>query len=122
MLGFFVEMVNDWLEILMDDFTPYGNEFYETLHNLEKVLECCIQTHLCFNTKKCHIMMTEGIVLGHYLYVSSIQVDLEKIEVILKILTPKTQKEVHHFMGHVGYYKLFIHFFFPKLLFHCLPC
>jgi len=33
-------MVNECLEIFMDDFTSYGNEFDEAMHNLEKVLEC----------------------------------------------------------------------------------
>lgn len=105
MLGIFVEMVNGYLEIFMDDFTPYGNEFGEALHILEKVLECCIHSHLCLNTEMCHMMMTEGILLGHYLSIVVIQVDPKKIEVILRIPTPKIEKEVRSFLGQAGYYR-----------------
>ena len=52
--------------------------------------------------------MTEGVVLGHYIYSTGISVDLTKIEVILQIPVPKMQKEVRSFLGHVGYYRHFI--------------
>ena len=54
------------------------------------------------------MMMTEGVVLGHYISSTCIQVDPAKIEVILQIPVPKMQKEVHSFLGHVGYYRCFI--------------
>lgn len=54
---------------------------------MEKVLERCIATRLCLSNVKCHMMMTKGVVLGHYIYVARIQVDLEKIEVILTLPT-----------------------------------
>ena len=92
----------------MDDFTPYGDAFETTLANLEKVLECCIQINVALSTKKCQMMMTGGILLGHYIFANKIKVDPTKIEVILKIPTPKTQKEVCSFLGHVGYYRRFI--------------
>ena len=37
----FFDMVNNCMEVLMDDFTPYGDMFYESLENLEKVLKRC---------------------------------------------------------------------------------
>jgi len=74
----------------MNEFTAYGDEFDEALHNLDKVLEHCIQTYLCLSTDNCHMMMTEGIVLGHYLSVTCIQVVPTNVEVILRIPTPKT--------------------------------
>ena len=74
----------------MDDFTPYGNNFMEALTNLEKVLKRCKETQLSLRTKTCHMMMTEGVVLGHYISSTGIRVDPAKIEVILQILVPKT--------------------------------
>ena len=35
----FSEMVNDCMEVFMDDFSPYGNNFDEALENLQKVLK-----------------------------------------------------------------------------------
>lgn len=76
----------------MDDFTPYGDAFETTLANLEKVLEHCIQTNVSLSTEKCHVMMTEGIVMGHYISSHEIKVDPTKIEVIMKIPIAKKKK------------------------------
>ena len=54
------------------------------------------------------MMMSEGIVLGNFISIVGIQVDPAKIKVILNILIPQTKKEVHRFLGHVGYYRRFI--------------
>jgi hypothetical protein len=79
----------------MDDFTPYGDDFNRALNNLEKVLEQCITTRLCLSHEKCHMMMTEDVVLGNYIYAYGTRVDPAKIEVILNLPTPHTQTEVH---------------------------
>ena len=107
-LGSFSDLLNDCLEIFMDDFTPYGDAFEIALANLEKVLEHCKQTNVALSTEKCHMVMTEGIVLGHFISTDGIKVNPAKIVVISKILTPKTLKAVHSFLGHSGYYRRFI--------------
>jgi hypothetical protein len=67
------------MEIFMDDFTPYGTDFIEALYNLERVLKGCIQSHLSLSTEKCHMKMSEGVVLGHFISYAGIQVDPAKI-------------------------------------------
>ena len=37
-LGIFSDLIHDYVEVYMDDFTSYGNTFQEALDNLEKVL------------------------------------------------------------------------------------
>ena len=96
------------MEIFMDDFTPYGKDFEEALKKLEKVLTHCEQTQLALSTEKCHMMMSEGVVLGDFILADCIQVDPSKIKVIKNIPTPATQKEVQSFLGHAGYYRRFI--------------
>ena len=54
------------------------------------------------------MLLTEGIVLAHHISSQGIKVDPAKIEVIVGISSPKTQKEVRSFMGHAGYYRRFI--------------
>lgn len=54
------------------------------------------------------MLMTEGIVLGHHISDKGIKVDPAKIEVIINLPTPQSQKNVRSFLGHVGYYKIFI--------------
>eukprot|EP00253_Pinus_taeda_P004093 PITA_04093 len=107
-IGIFSDMINDSLEIFMDDFSPYGTTFEDALQNLEKVLKRCIEAHLALSTEKCHMMMNEGIVLGHFVSLLGIQVDPAKIQVILTLPIPKTRTEVRSFLGHAGYYKIFI--------------
>jgi hypothetical protein len=54
------------------------------------------------------MLITKGIVLGHYIFSKGIQVDPKKIQIIQDLPTPSSQKDVHIFLGHVGYYKTFI--------------
>ena len=63
------------------------------------------------------MMMRKALVLGHFIFDDGIQVDPSKIRVIENIPTPRTQKEVHSFLGHVGYYRIFIENF-SKLTSH----
>ena len=56
-------------------------------------------------------MMTEGLILGHYISVAGIQVDPAEIQIILFIPTPTTQIEVRSFLGFSGYYRRFIEHF-----------
>jgi hypothetical protein len=83
-------LISEGLEVYMDDFTPYGDDFDQALDNMEKVLERCIPTRLCLSHAKCHMMMMEGVVLGNYISVDGIRVDPTKIEVILNLPTPHT--------------------------------
>ena len=39
----FVDLIHECVEFYMDDFSVYGNEFDESLQNLEKVLIRCIE-------------------------------------------------------------------------------
>ena len=87
----------------MDDFTPYGDDFEPALQTLEKFLQRCIATRLCLSHEKFHMMMTKGLILGHYISVVGIQVDPIKIQIILLIPTPSTQNEVRSFLGFSGY-------------------
>ena len=107
-LSIFADLINEGLEVYMDDFTPYGDDFDRALQMLEKVLERCITTRLFLSNFKCHMMMTEGVILGHYIYAVGIQVDPTKIQVILLLPTPYTQTKVHSFLGYVSYYGMFI--------------
>jgi hypothetical protein len=45
-------------------------------------LQRCEEKHLVLNWEKCHLMVREGIVLGHLVSERGIEVDRAKIEVI----------------------------------------
>ena len=78
-LNIFANQINKGLEVYMDDFTPYEDDFDQALQTLEKVLEWCIATRVCLSNVKCHMMMTKGIILGHYISAAGIHVDPTKV-------------------------------------------
>ena len=65
MLSIFSDMVEKTLEVFVDEFTVCGKSFDNCLLNVEQVLERWIEKQLVLNWKKCHFVVTKGIVLGH---------------------------------------------------------
>ena len=57
MLSLFSDMVEQFLEILTDDFSIYGDSFDQCLHHLELVLQQCTKKNLTLNWKKYHFMV-----------------------------------------------------------------
>ncbi|GJS09999.1 hypothetical protein Tco_0366795 [Tanacetum coccineum] len=56
------------------------------------MLQRCENTNLVLNWEKCHFMVKEGIVLGHKISKSGIEVDKSKFDVIVKLPHPTTVK------------------------------
>nr|GEW43318.1 hypothetical protein [Tanacetum cinerariifolium] len=63
---------------------------------------------LCNAPGKMSFMYREGIILGHKISKSSIEVDRAKVDVIAKLLHPTTVNGVRCFLGHAGFYNHFI--------------
>ena len=108
MMSIFSDMVEKCMEVFMDDLTVFGDSFDSCLFNLEAILARCEEKGLVLNWEKCHFMVPSGIVLGHVVSKKGIEVDQSKIELISKLPTPKTVKEVRSFLGHAGFYRRFI--------------
>ena len=96
------------MEVYMDDITVYGGNFEECLTNLEAILQRCIEKNLVLNWEKCHFMVNQGIVLGHIISSRGIEVDKAKIELISKLPSPTNVKTVRQFLGHAGFYRIFM--------------
>ncbi|GJV81142.1 reverse transcriptase domain-containing protein [Tanacetum coccineum] len=79
MTAIFHDMVEDFMEVFLDDFS-----------------------------EKCHFMVKEGIVLGHKISGVGIEVNRAKINVIAKLPYPTNVKGVGSFLGHAGFYRRFI--------------
>ena len=54
------------------------------------------------------MLLTKCILLSHLIFHTSIKVNPTNIEVITKLLIPKTQKDIRSFLGHASYYRRFI--------------
>ncbi|GKB37727.1 reverse transcriptase domain-containing protein [Tanacetum coccineum] len=79
MMAIFHDMIEETIEVFMDDFQ-----------------------------EKCHFMVKEGIILGHKISKSGIEVDRAKVDVIAKLPHPTFVKGVRSFLGHTGFYRRFI--------------
>ena len=107
-MSMFSDLVKEVMEIFMDDFTVYGSSFEQCLNNLETVLQRCKDKQLALNWEKCHFMVTEGIVLGHKISATRLEVDQSKISIIKTLAPPTIVKGIRSFLGHAGFYRRFI--------------
>ncbi|GJV56397.1 reverse transcriptase domain-containing protein [Tanacetum coccineum] len=85
MMAIFHDMIKETMEVFMDDFSVFGDSFSSCLSHLDKMLKWCEETNLVLNWEKCHFMVKEGIVLGHKISKSEIEVDRAKFDVIAKL-------------------------------------
>ena len=107
-MSMFSDLVEEVMEIFMDDFIVYGSSFEQCLNNLETILQRCKDKQLALNWEKCHFMVTEGIVLGHKISATGLEVDQSKISIIKTLAPPTTVKGIRSFLGHAGFYRRFI--------------
>ncbi|GJY01326.1 reverse transcriptase domain-containing protein [Tanacetum coccineum] len=108
MMAIFHDMIEETMEVFMEDFSVFEDSFSSCLSHLDKMLQRCEDTNLVLNSEKCHFMVKEGIVLGHKISKSEIEVDKSKVDVIAKLPHPTFVKGIRSFLGHVGFYHRFI--------------
>ena len=84
MLSIFSNIVEQFLEVFMDDFSVFGDSFDQCLRHLTLVLQRCIEKNLVLNWEKCHFMVKQGIVLGHIISSKDIEVDKAKVDLFFQ--------------------------------------
>ena len=104
----FSDFLGDNLEVLMDDFSVFGNDFDNYLAHLTKIFEVCVRKRLVLSSKKSYFMIREGVVLGHIVSGKRLEVDKAKIEVIQNLPLLATIQDLRSFLGHFGFYRRFI--------------
>ncbi|GJT74124.1 reverse transcriptase domain-containing protein [Tanacetum coccineum] len=108
MLAISYDMIEESVKVFMDDFFVFRNSFDNCLKNLDKMLQHCKDVYLVLNWEKCHFMVQEGIVLRHKVSRVGLEVDKEKIDVILKLPPPINVKGIRSFLVHAGFYRQLI--------------
>lgn len=103
----FQEYLHKFLEFFLDDFCVYSSQGTH-LDKLRLTFQKCRAAQLCLHPEKCYIGMKEGILLGHVISSRGIEVDVEKVKVILALLPPTDLRSLRGFLGYVGYYRRFI--------------
>ena len=108
MTAIFYDFLGDSLEVFMDDFFVFGDDFDSYLAHLKKILDVCVRKRLVLSWEKFYFMVQEGVVLGHLVSGKGLEVDKAKIEVIQNLPLPTTLRDLRSFLGHVGFYRRFI--------------
>ena len=90
MTAIFSEFLGDSLEVFMDDFSVFGNNFESFLAHLTKILKVCVTKRLVLSWEKSHFMVREGVVLEHIVSSKRLEVDKAKIEDIQNLPLPGT--------------------------------
>ncbi|GJY80214.1 reverse transcriptase domain-containing protein [Tanacetum coccineum] len=101
MIAIFHDMIEETMEVFMDDFLVFGDSFSSCLSYLDKMLKRCEDTNLVLKWEKCHFMVKEGIVLGHKISKSGLEVDKAKVDVIAKLPHPTSIKGIRIFLEEV---------------------
>ena len=107
-MAIFSDFLGDSLEVFMDDFSVFGDDFESYLAHMTKILEVCVKKRLVLSWEKSHFMVREGVVLRHLVSGKGLEVDKAKIQVIQNLPLPTTLRDLHSFFGHVGFYRRFI--------------
>ena len=108
MTAIFSDFLGDSLEVYMDVFSIFGNNFESCLARLTKILEVCVKKRLVLSWEKSYFIVREGVVLGHIVSAKGLEVDKAKIEVVQDLPLPSTVKDLRSFLGQVGFYQIFI--------------
>nr|GEU55893.1 reverse transcriptase domain-containing protein [Tanacetum cinerariifolium] len=112
MMAIFHDMNKKTMEVFLDDFSVFRDSFSSCISYLDTMLQRCKDTNLVLNWEKYHFIVKEGIVLGHKISKNRLEVDQAKIDVIAKLPHSTTVKGVRSFLGHAGFYRRFIQYFF----------
>ena len=107
-MSIFSDMVENFLEVFMYDFSIFGSSFDNYPYNLSLVLKHCKETNLILSWEKSHFMVQEGIVLGHIVSKRGIKMDRAEIELIKNIPPSTSVKKIYSFLEHAGFYQRFI--------------
>ena len=104
----FFEFLGDSLDVSIDDFFVFGNDFDNCLAHLMKILEICVRKRLVLSWEKSHFMVREGVVLRHIVSGKGLEVDKAQIEIIQNLPLPATIQDLRSFLGHIGFYRRFM--------------
>jgi len=101
-------MMHREIEVYVDDIIAKSKTEEEHLINLRKLFERLRKYQLWLNPTKCTFGVKSRKLLGFIVSQKGIEVDPEKVKVILEMPEPRTERQVRGFLGHLNYIARFI--------------
>ena len=108
MVALFHDMMHREIEVYVDDMIAKFKTEEEHLINLRKLFERLQKYPLRLNPAKCTFEVKSGKLLGFVVSQKGIEVDPKKVNAILEMPKPCTEKQVRGFLGNLNYIARFI--------------
>ena len=86
----------------------YRSSFADHIGHLESVLDMLSSNHFYVKLSKCFFCQGRIEYLGHIVTAAGVQADPQKLEAMVHWPVPSTLKQLHGFLGLMGYYRRFI--------------
>ena len=102
------EYTGKFVIVYLDDIFIFSQNKEEHLRHLKLVLGTLQKEKLLLNLKNCSFLKKELIYLGFMVSEEGLKMDLEKVQVILNLPTPRSAYEVRIFHGLASFYRKFI--------------
>ncbi len=102
------DYINKICVVYLDDILIFSTTLAEHKHAVEKIFRKLQEHNLKIQPDKCSFMKQHTEFLGHVLSKDGIQPNPKKIQDILAIPIPKTEKQLEGFLGMTGFYRKFI--------------
>nr|AAQ56367.1 putative reverse transcriptase [Oryza sativa Japonica Group] len=104
----FMEFLDKFVLVFIDDILIYSKSEEEHEHHLRLVLEKLQEHQLYAKFSKCDFWLSEVKFLGHVITAQGVAVDPSNVESVTKWTPPKTVSQIRSFLGLAGYYRRFI--------------
>ena len=104
----FRPFLDQFVVVFIDDILIYSKDRLQHDKHLRIVLQILREKQLYAKWSKCKFWLESVTFLGHIVSRDGIQVDPQKIEVILAWKPPKNVREIRSFLGIAGYYRRFV--------------
>ena len=99
--------MQDYSLVYVDDCCIFSPDWSTHLTHLQSVFDRLRQHNLRLHPKKCFFALPQIRYLGHIISEKGIQPDEEKLQLIKKYPSPKSQKQLRSAMGLLNYYRRF---------------
>ena len=108
MVTLFHDMMHKEIEVYVDDMIAKSKSEAEHIAHLQKLFDRLREFKLKLNPAKCTFGVKSGKLLGFIVNERGIEVDPDKVEAIMNMPAPRTEKEVRGFLGRLNYIARFI--------------
>ena len=98
----------DGVECIVDDILVWGDTIEQHNMRLRQVLERVRENNLKLNKSKCEIGVTEIKYIGHTLSNTSLKIDNEKVEALIRMPEPEDKARLQRSMGMLQYVSKFL--------------